>query len=339
MGGGRPTMTPAVTVVIPTRDRLPFLREAVTSVLAQDWQSWELIVVDDASSDGSSSWVGGIADGRVQCLRLDAHAERSVARNRGLEKATAPTVLFLDDDDRLRPQALSSLVPALKRAPEAVAAFGAKEVFDGTGHRKRIPHPRLRLVRPVWDDVVAGWMFVSGQVLLRTDALRSSGGWDETLVVSEDQDLWLRAIGQRAVVLVPPVVLDQRTRAEGVDADEIEQEVRRRAIAALDPDDQARAARLIRARRHLRDAGRAFDQEQFRQATSSLIAATRAAPFLLFSPIWGPQLVLSTSKAAAAAALPGTLGSRQRHTVKGVRTRAGRNPVEPRMPPRSQRHN
>ena len=322
-----------VTVVIPTRDRLPFLREAVTSVLAQDWPSWRLVVVDDASLDETASWVSSVRDERVRCIRLHTHAERSAARNRGLTEVTTPTVLFLDDDDRLRPNALRSLVSALERAPEAVAAFGGKEVFDGTGHHKRIPHPRLRMVRPVWDDIMAGWMFVSGQVLLRADAVRAVGGWDERLTMAEDQDLWLRAVGRRSAVLVPSVVLEQRTRAEGLDADEVELEVRRRAIAELEPDERAHADRLVQARRHLRAAGSAFDNEDFRAATSSLVAASRAAPFLLSSPIWGPQLVLSGAKAAAAAALPGNTGSRVRRTIKTARSRVGRHPMEPRPPP------
>jgi len=230
-----------VTVVIPTRDRLPLLREAVASVLTQDWPSWEVVVVDDASSDGTSEWIPGVDDARVRGVRLDAHVERSAARNRGLAEARGPLVLFLDDDDRLRPSALRRLSHALDRTPEAVAAFGAKEVFDGTGHRKRIPHPRLQLVRCVWDDVMAGWMFVSGQVLLRADAVREAGGWDEQLVMAEDQDLWLRVSGRRPAVLVPSVVLEQRTRSEGVDASAVEDDVRARVVNALPAAERPRA--------------------------------------------------------------------------------------------------
>jgi hypothetical protein len=325
-----------VAVVIPTRDRLSLLREAVASVQAQDMTSWELIVVDDASSDGASAWVDALGDARVHGVRLDSHVERSAARNRGLSDVTAPTVLFLDDDDRLRPTALRSLSQALDRAPEAVAAFGAKEVFDGTGHHKRIPHPRIPLVRSVWDDIMAGWMFVSGQVLLRTEAVRDAGGWDESLVVSEDQDLWLRVPGRRPVALVPAVVLEQRTRAQGLGANAVEEEVRARVVDRLPAADRPQAAHLIEARRRLRAAGQAFTDERFGDATSELVAAARAAPSLLTSPIWGPQLVLSAVKAAAAAALPGNTGSRLRKSIKQTRTRFGRNPVEPELPRKRQ---
>lgn len=330
-------MSTSVTVVIPTRDRLLLLREAVASVQLQDLPSWEVVVVDDASSDGTSAWVGGLGDSRVRCVRVDTRVERSAARNLGLAEAQAPTVLFLDDDDRLRQSALRHLSRALERAPGAVAAFGAKEVFDGSGHHKRIPHPRAPFVRSVWDDVMAGWMFVSGQVLLRTDAVREAGGWDEDLVVSEDQDLWLRVLGRRPAALVPAVVLEQRTRPEGVDASAVEEEVRARVVNGLAAADRRRAARLIEARRLLGDAGRAFDDERFGDATKALTAAARSAPSLLLSPIWGPQLVLSTAKGAAAAVLPGPAGTWARRAVNGVRTRAHRNPVEPRVPPRERK--
>src|SRR5436305_4220556 len=111
-------MTAVLTVVIPTRDRLALLREAVASVQAQESSSWGLIVVDDASSDGTAAWVDGVGDPRVSCIRLDERLERSAARNRGLAAAAGSAVLFLDDDDRLRPSALRRLSHALDRAPE-----------------------------------------------------------------------------------------------------------------------------------------------------------------------------------------------------------------------------
>jgi hypothetical protein len=83
----------------------------------------------------------------------------------------------------------------------------------------------------------------------------------------------------------------------------------------------------------LRAAGRAFEEEHFAEAAGALVRAARAAPSLLASPIWGPQLLLSTAKGAAAAALPGPAGRWARRTVKDVRTRLGRNPVEPGVRP------
>ena len=147
--------------------------------------------------------------------------------------------------------------------------------------------------------------------------------------------LWLlfAVVRLRPAVLVPSVVLEQRTRAEGVDASVVEEEVRERVINGLPAAERAQAARLIEARRQLRRAGDAFEAEQFGTAADAVMAAARTAPSLLTSPIWGPQLVLSTAKGAAAAALPGAAGTWTRRAVKGVRTRLGRNPVEPGVRP------
>jgi hypothetical protein len=128
---------------------------------------------------------------------------------------------------------------------------------------------------------------------------------------------------------VPSVVLEQRTRAEGVDASAVEEEVRTRIAYGLPAADRHRAERLVDARRHLRAAARAFEEERFGDAARDLVGAAKAAPWLLTSPIWGPQLVLSTTKATVAAALPGQAGVRARKAIKGVRTRLGHNPIEP----------
>ena len=120
-----------------------------------------------------------------------------------------------------------------------------------------------------------------------------------------------------------------------MDASEVEEGVRDRIVNGLPAADRPRAARLIEARRHLRDAGNAFQAERFSEARGALISAIRSAPWLLASPIWGPQLLMSTAKATAAAALPGQAGVRARRAIKDVRIRLGRNPVEPGLTPPS----
>lgn len=116
--------TPTVSVVIPTRNRRALLKEAVESVERQTLQHWELVIVDDASDDGTWAWLSSVADPRVRVIRQDAHAERSAARNRGLAEANGRFILFLDDDDRLFPKALERLARALERRPHVVASVG-----------------------------------------------------------------------------------------------------------------------------------------------------------------------------------------------------------------------
>src|SRR5687767_3710461 len=105
--------TPRVTVVIPTRNRLGYLQEAIHSVEQQTFADWRLVIVDDASEDGTWSWLQTRTDDRVRAVRLESHGERSAARNRGLDETETPLLLFLDDDDRLAPQALEVLAAEL----------------------------------------------------------------------------------------------------------------------------------------------------------------------------------------------------------------------------------
>src|SRR5437016_5583373 len=87
---------PLVTVVIPTRNRLRYLEEAIESVRRQTYPNWELVVVDDASEDGTWEWLQMLVDPRIHALRQPQHRERSAARNRGLAEARGEYVLFLD---------------------------------------------------------------------------------------------------------------------------------------------------------------------------------------------------------------------------------------------------
>ena len=169
-----------VTVVIPTRNRRPLLAEAVDSVARQAGVDWQLVVVDDCSTDDTPSYLNGLTDPRISAIRLAEHSERSAARNRGLAAASGECVVFLDDDDRLRPRALVTLVSALRNRPQAVAAMGARVAFDDQGHRRRARHPRRRRLVDLWPVVIVGWGALPGQghTALRTDVLRAAGGWD-----------------------------------------------------------------------------------------------------------------------------------------------------------------
>ena len=90
---------PDVSVVIATRDRRAMLAEAMESVVAQTRVHWELLVVDDASTDDTWAYLDSRREVSVRCFRQESHAERSAARNLGLAHARGRYVMFLDDDD------------------------------------------------------------------------------------------------------------------------------------------------------------------------------------------------------------------------------------------------
>src|ERR1051326_6004137 len=152
-----------VSFVIPTQTRRRFLPETVSSVLEQSYSDWELIIVDDASTDDTPAWLGSLHDPRIRATR---HAEvrgPTAARNTGLALARGELVLFLDDDDLLRPDALARMVEALRAHPEALAATAACRLFHENGDSVRPYRPSGYYTRSIWRELLFGWWSTSGQ--------------------------------------------------------------------------------------------------------------------------------------------------------------------------------
>jgi glycosyltransferase involved in cell wall biosynthesis len=126
---------PKVSVLIPTHNRVDLLRGAITSVLRQSFQDFELIVIDDGSRDGTADAVAQIADKRIRLLRHPEPRGGSAARNTGVQNSTTEYVAFLDDDDEWYPEKLRLQVELLDRSPAEVGVIycGWDEVDSGTG--------------------------------------------------------------------------------------------------------------------------------------------------------------------------------------------------------------
>ncbi len=317
-------MEPAVSVVIPTRNRSALLFEAVESIRAQTSTSWEVVIVDDASDDGSCDDARAFVrdDRRLRLIALDQRSERSAARNTGLEHATARFVLFLDDDDRLLPGALSRLAAALERHRHAAVAIGARRMFDEQGQARRAPHPRLPLERQLWRELLVGWVTewvaVPGQCMFRSKGLRDVGAWNATLVGPEDQELLLRVAADNAAMIIPQTVLEYRLHGSQWRPPDVaaqENAFRRDIAARLAEDGHSDAARFVRAGELLRMADRSYDTWEYAQARRHLSQAVGTAPEILASPILGPAYVHLYAKCLAGAAA----GKKGSHLIRYAR--------------------
>ena len=298
---------PQISVVIPTRNRLPLLRHAIDSVAGQGLPGWEVVVVDDASNDETWSWLERLSDPRVRSIRLDRHSERSVARNRGLREARGEFVLFLDDDDRLLSAALARLRRALLQSPEAVGAVGATVRSDPTGHRERAPHPRLGFTRMIWQDVLLGWDSGSGQALFRADRVREAGGWSEELSYWELGDLWFRVSRLGPVVFVPATVLELRVHPGQTPPNPPTRDPRPDLVGLLPASERERAIRLVAARQLVHDGDDARFLHQHRRALGCYLRAVRTAPLLVRSPLTRHDLLGNMARETARL-LPESMG-------------------------------
>lgn len=165
---------PAISVIMPVYNGARFLGEAISGVLAQNWTDWQLIVVNDGSTDSSGDIARSFSDTRITVFDTP-NGGLSVARNRGLELADAPWVSFIDADDALHPAALSTLMQLTQLAPDvdyAVASFS----FTSDFLREPLHPGATRTVTP--ELLVEEMLFQRGAVhaacgkLYRRDILR-----------------------------------------------------------------------------------------------------------------------------------------------------------------------
>jgi glycosyltransferase involved in cell wall biosynthesis len=300
---GMASQPPVVTVVIPTRNRFSLLKEAVASVEAQHDISWELVIVDDASDDGSAICAAELAGGTIRVVGLERHSERSHCRNVGLAEAHAEFVVFLDDDDRLLPGALRKLARTLSRYPRTAAAVGARIDFSQDGHRRRARHPRLVRWFIDWRHVVVGWGALPGQCMFRTSVVRGAGGWDERLLSVEEHELQLRLAGSSSLVLVPYAVLEYRVHSgqwRPIDVAIIEEQIRLEFISKLSGAARWQGERLVAARKEWRRADSHFALAEYGPALAGYVRALKLAPgLILLSGATNTALVSQMTKATA----------------------------------------
>ena len=288
-------MNPKVSVVITTLDRLAFLQEAVASVLAQAGPSFELIVVDHDSSDGTTPWLASRDDLTAVHVLRDPERTRSgnisIARNAGLARARGDYVWFLDDDDRLRPGALARLAADLDEHPAAVCAVGARMRFGESVTPGRTAHPLRRIVGDLGPDLLLGWGWVPSVMLVRASVLRSAGGWNEEVPRGEDVELLLRLACHGPIVLEPEMVADYRIHHSIYYGPHGEQRdlFAGPYLARLAGGDLRHGLRLRAAGRRFAWAVIAFDDDgDYPRALRCAVAAAVRAPSLLRSPTMGP---------------------------------------------------
>jgi len=183
-----------VSVVIPTYNRCGYLQQAIESVLSQVYGDFEVIVVDDGSTDGTARVVAGFDDGRVRYL-YQPNAGRSAARNRGIEVARGMYLAFLDDDDLYLPHKLACQVAFLESHPEIDLVSAGVRLIDEHGAvrgvwRTWLDQPQLTLM-----DCLYACPLPTCSVLFRRRVLGHLDHWfDPDFDLAEDTDFFLRLL-------------------------------------------------------------------------------------------------------------------------------------------------
>ena len=195
-----------VSVIVPCYNKGPFVRETLASVLAQEGVPFEVVVVDDVSTDDSWAAIGELAgDARVTAIRLPENRGSTYTRNHGAAIARGGRLMFLDGDDVLTPGTLAALRDALRDAPGGIAACPWRKLHqEGDGWVAR--DSGKPMTPPDGDPVRAwlrGWYVPPCAVLWTRTAFERSGGWGE-MGPWDDADVMMRALLRGAPLVVAP---------------------------------------------------------------------------------------------------------------------------------------
>jgi glycosyltransferase involved in cell wall biosynthesis len=195
---------PLISVVIPAFNAEKTIRQTIESVVNQTLTDLEIIVINDGSTDSTIDVVNSVKDSRLQVFSYPNEGV-TVSRNRGVSKAVGEFISFLDADDLWIPNKLESQLQALRSHPEASVAYSWTNFIDADG-KFLSPCHRVKVTGDVYSKLlVQNFLDNGSNILVRADALKTIGGFDQSLSLAEDWDIGLRLAARYQFVVVPEV--------------------------------------------------------------------------------------------------------------------------------------
>ena len=286
---------PVISVVIPNFNYRRFVAEAVESVFHQGGSGWEVIVVDDGSTDGSREVLSGFGE-KIRLI-LQENRGPAAARNRGAAQARGEYLLFLDSDDLLLEGALALYAGEIQKNPEEDLLCGDAVLADQGGGRTPLKAHLPRRKGSPFEALLWENGLITSAVLVKRETFQSVGGFDEdqALRVVEDYDLWLRLLrsGARLRLLGEETVL-KRSHGENISGSGLKIVVpeealvnkwlsRERDSETLDLLRQKRSRLLRLAAYHARESG---DRRLFRHYSWKALLSDPSHPKGWIYSLW-----------------------------------------------------
>lgn len=198
---------PHFSVIIPLYNKAPYVRKTVESVLCQTFTDWELIIIDNGSTDGSNEVVAEFTDSRIQIVQLAENVGVSNARNKGVELSTAPYITFLDADDWWEPTFLEEMAWLIERYPN-VGIYGTGYYIVKNGKKRVAPIG----VEEGFSEGEINYCTVYAQTLcmpltsisvcMPREVFEEAGGFPAGIKLGEDFLLWVKVALKHKVVLL-----------------------------------------------------------------------------------------------------------------------------------------
>lgn len=198
---------PKVTCVITTFNRASYLKEAIDSILAQDFNRYELIVVDDGSSDHTFSVIEEYQK-RIRYI-FQENKGAGAARNLGLREARGEYMAYLDSDDLWVPRKLSIQTRFLDQNPDYLLCY-SEEIWYRNSVRVNPCKRHRKYSGHIFSRCLPLCIISPSSAMIRRNTLQELGGFDESLPAAEDYDLWLRVTCAHPVFLIPAPLIIKR---------------------------------------------------------------------------------------------------------------------------------
>jgi len=301
---------PLVSVIMPTFNRLEFLRPAVASLEAQTFTHWELIIADDGSQGPTRTYLEQLAAApRIRVIRMPHSGRPSVVRNAALRAARGEYVAFLDSDDLWLPHKLERQIASLRCHPQRRWSYTAFALVDASGDaRPAAADPRQAapsgwiLERILNDETV----IALPSVLVSRQLLGQLGAFDEELIMCEDDELWLRLAAASEIDGVDePLTLIRRHSQHAGDDATAWRDRRRVFEKALRTNGAAHLTPVLRRLRAETSAGLARSQAAAAMRLSALTTLATSARYSWRYRKWWRGALRTLAVACAPPALRG----------------------------------
>ncbi len=184
---------PKVSVIIPTYNRSRFLRSAIRSVLNQTYRDFEIVVVDDASTDNTRDVVVDFSDERIRYIRHEVNKGCPAARNTGVMNLNGEYIAFLDDDDEWMPEKLQTQVDLLDSSPSTTGGVYTASLVVDRSTGMILDQAKPKKSRNLFDDLfLENCIRSPSTVLVRKRCFERVGRFDASLGFVDDWDMWIR---------------------------------------------------------------------------------------------------------------------------------------------------
>ena len=243
---------PHVSVILPSWNRADWLKKSIDSVLEQTFRDFELIVVDDASTD-STQEILTIYSGKFRSITFAKNLGVSAARNAAVKNCDSEWIAFLDSDDFWHPHKLQKQIAQTVIRAECPIHF-TDEIWIRNGVRVNPKKKHQKLEGWIFKPSLELCLMSPSTVLLRRELFEVHGLFDETLPICEDYDLWLRLTAQHQVALLNEKLMtrhgghaDQLSLSEwGIDRYRVQSIIKILKTEKLSPEDRSAAIVVLR---------------------------------------------------------------------------------------------